>query len=396
MKWKSLEDLPIAGNRVLVRVDINVPFKNGRVSDATRINRIFPTIRDIRDMGGKVVLMAHLGRPRGRVLPEFSLANLLSELQYALNCKVCLVDAIDSADAPARAAIIPDDSVALLENTRFHPGEESNCPSFAASLARFGDIFCNDAFSASHRAHASTEGIAHLLPNCAGRLLQAELSALNSVLGRPERPLAAIVGGAKVSTKLAVLKHLVGKTDYLIVGGGMANTFHLANGLEVGKSLSEVGMLELVGEIAAAAKQARCEIVIPVDIVIAEEFRAGANSRTVSASKCPNDAMILDCGPATVRRISDVLCYCRTLLWNGPLGAFEIEPFDHATSALAAEAASLTRQGKLLTVAGGGDTVAALRHSGHMESFSYVSTAGGAFLEWMEGKVLPGIRALES
>ena len=395
MKWKSLDDLPVAGKRVLVRVDINVPFQNGRVSDATRIVKILPTIRDIRDKGGSVVLMSHFGRPRGRAIPELSLANLMPELRDALGCDVHLIEAIETDDAPERAASISRNSVALLENTRFYSGEESNCPSFAASLARFGDIFCNDAFSASHRAHASTEGVARLLPSCAGRLLQAELSALNSALGSPDRPLAALVGGAKVSTKLAVLENLVAKVDYLIVGGGMANTFLLANGQEIGNSLSEKSMLGLVRNIVAAAKNAGCETIIPIDIVVAREFRARARSRTVAADKCPEDAMILDCGPATVRRISELFVRCRTLLWNGPLGAFEIEPFDRATNAVADEAARLTCQGKLLTVAGGGDTVSALKHSGNFESFSFVSTAGGAFLEWMEGKTLPGIKSLE-
>ena len=394
MRWKTLEDFPLAGRRVLVRVDINVPFQNGKVSDSTRIDRISPTVAKIRGKGGRVVLMAHLGRPKGRPSPEFSLANLIPELSNALGCEVGIIEGIEDADAPERASEVAGNGVALIENTRFFPGEESNCTQFAANLARFGDIYCNDAFSASHRAHASTEGVARLLPACAGLLLEAELSALNSALGQPDRPLAALVGGAKVSTKLSVLENLVGQVDFLIVGGGMANTFLLAEGYEIGKSLAESEMLGIVGEVYSAARSADCKIVIPADAVVARDFRPGASSRTVPAGECPSDSMILDCGPATVAHIAELLARCRTLLWNGPLGAFEIKPFDRATNALAAEVAMLTSQGKLLSVAGGGDTVAALRNAGQLDAFSYVSTAGGAFLEWMEGKELPGIAAL--
>ena len=396
MSWKSLDDIPLNGKRVLVRVDINVPIQNGRISDTTRINKILPTIRDIRDRGGRVVLLAHLGRPKGHASPELSLAKLVSSLSTALACDIFFIEDIENINAPERAASIPPERVALLENTRFYPGEERNCPDFSALLARFGDIYCNDAFSASHRAHASTEGIARLLPSCAGRLLEAELTALHSALDQPERPLSALVGGSKVSTKLAVLENLVKKADFLIVGGGMANTFLLAEGREIGSSLVESGMLGIVRDVVSAAKKAGCEIAIPIDLVIAREFRAGAQSRTVPANSCPEGMMILDCGPETIQRISKLLAKCRTFLWNGPVGAFEIEPFDKATNAIASVAASLTRQGKLLTVAGGGDTVSALRHAGKLEEFSYVSTAGGAFLEWMEGKDLPGIAALSS
>jgi len=395
MAWKTLDDIDMAGKVVLVRVDINVPVENGRVTDATRIERIVPTITDILAKGGKPVLLAHFGRPGGKVVPALSLRVVIPALEKALGRKVAFAD--DCIGLPAKqavAAMSPGD-VLLLENTRFHPGETTNDPMMAASLAALGDIFVDDAFSTAHRAHASNVGIARLLPSAAGRLMQAELTALESALGNPQRPVVAVVGGAKVSTKLELLGNLVSKVNYLVIGGGMANTFLAANGIDVGKSLAEHDMTGIAREITLKAKAADCEIVLPVDVVVAREFKPGAASQTVAADACPPDAMILDAGPKTVARIDQVFETCRTLIWNGPLGAFEIPPFDAATNAAAHKAAELTTAGRLISVAGGGDTVAALNISGAADKFTYVSTAGGAFLEWMEGKTLPGVAVLQ-
>jgi phosphoglycerate kinase len=392
MGWKSLDDMDLKGKRALVRVDINVPFENGQVSDTTRIDRIVPTINDILAAGGTPILMAHFGRPKGKLVPEMSLRITLPALEAALGRRVTFIE------KPSREAInaMPYDSVVLLENTRFTPMEEANDPAMAKFLASLGDVYCNDAFSAAHRAHASTEGVAHLLPSCAGRLMAEELGALDQALGNPQRPVVAVVGGAKVSTKLDLLGNLVSKVDHLVIGGGMANTFLAAQGINVGKSLCEHDLADTARDILKKAEAAGCEVILPRDIVVAREFKAGAANETLAPDACPADAMILDAGPATVAYIVEVLEKAKTLVWNGPLGAFEIAPFDAATNAAAAKAAELSRAGKLISVAGGGDTVAALNQAGSAQDFTYISTAGGAFLEWMEGKTLPGVAALDA
>ena len=395
MDWKTLDDMDLAEKIVLVRVDINVPVEAGRVTDATRIEKIVPTIKDIQKKGGRPVLLAHFGRPKGKVVPEMSLKVTLPALEAALGQKVAFAeDCVGAAAKKAVAAMSPGD-VLLLENTRFHEGEEKNDPVFAAGLAALGNAYVNDAFSAAHRAHASTEGVAHLMPACAGRLMEAELKALNAALGDPQRPVTAVVGGAKVSTKLELLGNLVAKVDHLVIGGGMANTFLVAQGVDVGKSLAEHDMADTAREILAKAKETGCKIHLPSDVVVAREFREGAPSEVVAADACPSDAMILDAGPKSVEEIGRVFEASRTLIWNGPLGAFEIAPFDAATNAAARKAADLTQAGRLTSVAGGGDTVAALNKAGVAGDFSYISTAGGAFLEWMEGKALPGVVALQ-
>ena len=390
MAWKTLDDMDLAGKVVLTRVDINVPMEAGEVTDATRIEKIVPTVRYILAKGGKVVLLAHFGRPKGEVVPEMSLRRVQPALESALARHVTFIE------RPSRAAIdaLPAGAVVLLENTRFTPMEEANDPAMAQFLASLGDIYCNDAFSAAHRAHASTEGVAKLLPNCAGRLMEEELRALNAALGAPVRPVVAVVGGAKVSSKLELLGNLVTKVDHLVIGGGMANTFLVARGVEVGTSLAERDMAPIALEILSKAKAAGCQVHLPVDIVVAREFKAGAASAVLSVGDCPADAMILDAGPKTVEELRGVFAACKTLIWNGPLGAFEIPPFDKATHAAAQAAAALTRAGKLISVAGGGDTVAALNQAGAADDFTFISTAGGAFLEWMEGKVLPGVAAI--
>ena len=394
MAWKTLDDIDLAGRRVLTRVDINVPVESGVVTDTTRIDRIVPTIRDILARGGKPILLAHFDRPKGRVVPEMSLAQVLPALEAALGRKVAFAAAcIGPTAATAVGAMQPGD-VLLLENTRFHPGEEANDPAFAAALATLGDVYCNDAFSAAHRAHASTEALARLLPSCAGRLMAEELAALDRALGHPERPVTAIVGGAKVSTKLDLLGNLVTRVNHLAIGGSMANTFLAALGHPVGTSLCEHDLADTARAIIERARTAGCEVHLPRDIVVARAFAAHAPHETLAPGACPADAMILDAGPATVAHLSDVLRGSRTLVWNGPLGAFELPPFDAATMALARAAAGLTQAGRLVSVAGGGDTVAALNAAGVAGQFSYVSTAGGAFLEWMEGKELPGVAAL--
>ncbi|MGH1329668.1 MAG: phosphoglycerate kinase [Paracoccaceae bacterium] len=396
MSWKTLDDFDLAGKSVLTRVDINVPVENGAVTDATRIERIIPTVRDILARGGKPILAAHFGRPKGKTVPEMSLAIVLPALEKALGQKVIFADISNGKTTKSYVAAMEAGDVILMENLRFHPGEEKNDPGFAAELAALADIYCNDAFSAAHRAHASTEGIAKLLPSCAGRLMQAELSALEAALGAPRRPVVALVGGAKVSTKLDLLANLVRKVEYLVIGGGMANTFLAAKGITVGKSLCEHDLAETARDILKKADEAGCEIILPLDIVVAREFKAGAASETLPVEACPAEAMILDAGPLSVARIKEVFEASQTLIWNGPLGAFEIPPFNTATDAAAANAAERTRAGKLISVAGGGDTVAALNQAGAADDFTYISTAGGAFLEWMEGKTLPGVAALEA
>ncbi|WP_425038845.1 phosphoglycerate kinase [Primorskyibacter sp. S187A] len=396
MSWKTLDDMTLSGQRVLVRVDINVPMDAGRVTDATRIERIAPTIRDILAAGGKPILLAHFGRPKGQRVAEMSLQHLVPALEDTLGAPV--VFAADCVGDAAQAVVdaLQPGQIALLENTRFHAGEEKNDPALALQMAALGDIYCNDAFSAAHRAHASTEGLARHLPSCAGRLMQAELSALEAALGTPERPVTAVVGGAKVSTKLDLLGNLVEKVDTLVIGGGMANTFLAAQGIGVGTSLAEHDMTETASDILAKAQTLGCTILLPTDIVVARAFEANAPNETLPVDACPQDAMILDAGPASVARISEALKASKTLIWNGPLGAFEITPFDAATNAAAREAAALSASGALVSVAGGGDTVAALNQAGAADSFTYISTAGGAFLEWMEGKELPGVAALSN
>ncbi len=395
MSWKTLDDMSLGGKTVLTRVDINVPVENGRVTDATRIERIKPTIDDILAAGGKPVLMAHFGRPGGKPDAEFSLGQLREAVEATIGHPVVFCEETVGDKAKAAIAALPAGSVLLLENTRFNAGETANDADFAAALADLGDIYCNDAFSTAHRAHASTEGIARQLPSCAGRLMQAELSALEAALSKPEHPVVAVVGGAKVSTKLDLLGNLIPKVDQIVIGGGMANTFLAAQGIDVGKSLCEHDLADTARDIMARAKAANCELILPVDVVVAWEFAANTKSETVAADACPADAMILDAGPQSVEEVGKVFAAAKTLVWNGPLGAFEIVPFNMATDAAALKAAELTRAGSLRSVAGGGDTVAALNNSGAAKDFSYISTAGGAFLEWLEGKTLPGVAALE-
>jgi phosphoglycerate kinase len=395
--FRTLDDIgDVTGRRVLVRVDLNVPMADGKVTDATRIERVAPTITELAEKGARVILLAHFGRPKGAPTPEFSLQPIAAATGAVLGRPVgfaadCVGDVAEDAVAAMR-----DGDILLLENTRFHKGEEKNDPEFAGALAKNGDLYVNDAFSAAHRAHASTEGLARLLPAFAGRTMQAELAALEAGLGNPKRPVVAIVGGAKVSTKIDLLSNLVGKVDALVIGGGMANTFLAARGVDVGKSLCEHDLAETAREIADKARQAGCEIVLPVDGVVAREFKAGAENRTLPVGEVPPDGMILDVGPQSIATVNGWIDRAATLVWNGPLGAFEIEPFDRATVAVAIHAAGRTRTGDLVSVAGGGDTVAALNHAGVADDFTYVSTAGGAFLEWMEGKPLPGVDVLRA
>lgn len=394
MAWKTLDQIDLEGKKVLTRVDINVPMDGPVVTDATRIEKIVPTVKTILAAGGLPILLAHFGRPKGKVVPEMSLARLIPALQSSLQTTVAFAEDCIGPKVQAAAKALQTGEVLLLENTRFYPEEERNEAAFVSALAQVGDVYCNDAFSAAHRAHASTEGLARVLPACAGRLMAAELSALESALGTPKRPVVAVVGGAKVSTKLDLLGNLVEKVDHLVIGGGMANTFLAAQGVGVGKSLAEHEMTETALAILAKAKTAGCEIILPSDIVVAQEFAAHAPNQTLPVQDCPADAMILDAGPRTVARIAACFEQAKTLIWNGPLGAFEIAPFDGATNAAATRAAQLSATGKLTSVAGGGDTVAALNKAGAAKDFSYISTAGGAFLEWMEGKTLPGVAAL--
>jgi len=394
--FKTLDDLgDVAGKRVLLRVDLNVPVKDGEVTDTTRIDRVAPTITELSDKGAKVILLAHFGRPKGKPDPEASLRPIAHAVEAVLDQRVHF--APDCIGEPAKQAVdeMADGDILLLENTRFHAGEEKNDDEFTRALAENGDIYVNDAFSAAHRAHASTEGLARHLPAYAGRTMQAELEALEKGLGNPNRPVVAIVGGAKVSTKIDLLTNLVKKVDGLVIGGGMANTFLAARGTAIGKSLCEYDLAETAKQIMIDAATAGCAIILPVDAVVARKFEAGAESETVDIAAVPDDAMILDVGPKSVEKVKEWLERAQTVVWNGPLGAFEIEPFDRATVAVAKYAAERTREGLLVSVAGGGDTVAALNHADVADDFSYVSTAGGAFLEWMEGKALPGVAALE-
>lgn len=395
MGWKTLDEMDLNGKRVLVRVDINVPVLDGAVTDDTRIKRIVPTVQDILAAGGKPILLAHFGRPKGERRENLSLKQLIPTLQAAFGAEVLFAADCVGHEAELAAQELQPGQVLLLENTRFHATETKNDPDLAAGMARLGDVYCNDAFSAAHRAHSSTEAIARLLPACAGRLMQAELQALEGALGAPKRPVTAVVGGAKVSTKLELLGNLIEKVDFLVIGGGMANTFLVAQGISVGKSLAEREMKDTAADILAKAESSGCKIVLPTDVVVAEKFEANAPHQVLPSDQCPDGDMILDAGPDSVAAISDIFAQSQTLIWNGPLGAFELEPFDEATNAAALKAAALTRSGQLISVAGGGDTVAALNASGAAADFSYISTAGGAFLEWMEGKTLPGVAALE-
>ncbi|CAN5426569.1 phosphoglycerate kinase [soil metagenome] len=393
--FKTLDDIgDVRGKRVLVREDLNVPMAGGVVSDDTRLTATLPTVTELADKGAIVLILAHFGRPKGQRNAEMSLAPVVGPYSEVLGRPVAFIDDCQGDAAATAVAMLQPGNIAVLENTRFHAGEEKNDSAFVAAIARLGDLYVNDAFSAAHRAHASTEGLAHVLPAYAGRAMEAELVALDKALGNPEHPVAAVVGGAKVSSKLDVLQHLVTKVDHLIIGGGMANTFLAARGVDVGKSLCEHDLTGTAEAIFDAAERANCIIHLPYDVVVAKEFRANPPTRTVNVHEVAADEMILDIGPAATEALADVLKNCRTLVWNGPLGAFETPPFDTATVALARTAAALTRDGSLVSVAGGGDTVAALNQAGAAGDFTFVSTAGGAFLEWMEGKELPGVAAL--
>jgi phosphoglycerate kinase len=396
--FKTLDDLPgdLGGKRVLVRVDLNVPMQGASVTDDTRLRAMLPTVLELSDRGAIVLLLSHFGRPKGQSRPDMSTAQLVMPIARLTGRSVRFVEDCQGPEAERAVMTMLPGNIGVLENTRFHSGEEANDPALAKAMAALGDFYVDDSFSTAHRAHASTEGVTHYLPSFAGRAMEAELKALQRALGDPERPVAAVVGGAKVSTKLAVLGHLVGKVDHLIIGGGMANTFLAARGVNVGKSLCEHDLTGEADAIFERADAAGCTIHLPYDVVVAKEFAPNPPSlRTCNVHEVQPDEMILDIGPAAVEALADVLKNCRTLVWNGPLGAFETPPFDAATVALAKTAAALTKEGSLVSVAGGGDTVAALNHAGVAQDFTFVSTAGGAFLEWMEGRTLPGVAALE-
>lgn len=395
--FKTLDMIgDVTGKRVLVRVDLNVPMADGKVTDLTRIERVAPTIKELSDKGAKVILLAHFGRPKDGPDPSQSLKPVAAATAEVLSRKVAFAEDCIGDKASAAVGAMKNGDILCLENTRFHKAEEKNDPAFVKALAANGDLFVNDAFSAAHRAHASTEGLAHHMPAYAGRTMQAELEALEKGLGNPVRPVVAVVGGAKVSSKIDLLQNLVKKVDALVIGGGMANTFLAAQGINVGKSLCEHDLAETAKAIMAEAKKSGCAIVLPEDGVVAKEFRAGADNETVDIGFIPADGMVLDVGPKTVKAVAHWIDKANTLVWNGPLGAFEIAPFDKATVAAAKEAARETKAGKLVSVAGGGDTVAALNHAGVADDFTYISTAGGAFLEWMEGKPLPGVEILKA
>ena len=393
-RFRTLDGMDVRGKRVLLRADLNVPVQDGRITDLTRIERLAPTIRELSGKGARVIVCSHFDRPKGKVVPSMSLAPMAEALGRVLKRDVAFAPDCIGPEAEAAANGLADGEVLLLENTRFHKGEEANDPAMSAGLARLAEVYVNDAFSAAHRAHASTEGVAKLLPAYAGRLMEAELKALDAALGRPARPVVAIVGGAKVSTKLDLLGNLVKKVDVLVIGGAMANTFLAAQGHAMGKSLQEAEMHDTARAILDGAKAANCEILLPVDLVVAEEFKPNPPTRTVAVAGVPAGSMALDVGPQTEQAIEQRLRGASTLVWNGPLGAFEIPPFDTATVAVAEIVASLTQSGALKSIGGGGDTVAALRHAGVAERMTYISTAGGAFLEWLEGKTLPGVAAL--
>jgi phosphoglycerate kinase len=393
--FRTLDDVDVKGKRVLLRVDLNVPMEHGRVTDATRLERVAPTILEISDKGGKVILLAHFGRPKGRDAKE-SLRPVAAALAEVLNKPVGFADDCVGEAAEKAVAAMKDGDILCLENTRFHKEEEKNDPAFVAQLARLGDIWVNDAFSAAHRAHASTEGLGHKLPAYAGRTMQAELDALAKALDAPARPVIAIIGGAKVSTKIDLLENLVSKVDALVIGGGMANTFLFAQGIAIGKSLAEKDLAPTALRIFEKANAANCAIILPVDAVVAFQFAAHAPSHAYGLDAIPADGMILDVGPLSIERVRAAIDDAATLVWNGPLGAFEMPPFDRGTVAAAKHAAERAKAKKLVAVAGGGDTVAALNQAGVAGDFSYVSTAGGAFLEWMEGKPLPGVEVLRT
>ena len=397
MTYRTLDDAPsLAGKTALVRVDFNVPMEGGRVTDGTRLRVALPTINKLRDAGAKVALLAHFDRPKGQRVPAMSLKPVVDDLAQLLGAPVRFAEDCVGEEAQTVIADLDAGGVVLLENVRFHAGEEKNDPAFARQLAELGDVYVNDAFSAAHRAHASTEGLARLLPAYAGESMRRELDALDAALGKPQKPVIGIVGGAKVSTKLDLLKNLVGKLDRLAIGGGMANTFLYAQGVDIGGSLAEKDMAETAREIMVEAKARGCELLLPVDMVVATEVKPGAAARTVRAGDALSaDDKILDAGPETVARLNAAMDVSKTLIWNGPLGVFEVPPFDAATVAAAKHAADLTKAGKLVAVAGGGDTVSALNHAGVSDDMTFVSTAGGAFLEWMEGKPLPGVEALQ-
>ena len=392
--YRTLDDLNVRGKRVLVRADLNVPIENGKVTDATRIERVAPTIRELVEKGGRVIVLSHFGRPKGKPNSEMSLKPLVEPLARAIGRAVSFAGDCVGAQAEQAVAGLKDGEVLLLENARFHAGEEKNDPDFAKRIADLGELYVNDAFSAAHRAHATTEGLAQLLPSAAGRGMEAELQALEQALSSPARPLVAVVGGAKVSTKLDLLGNLVGKVDALVIGGGMANTFLAALGKPVGKSLCEHDLGDTVRDILAKAEAAKCAIVLPEDVVVAEKFEANAPARTVEVDRVPADSMILDIGTRAIAALAAQFEAAKTVIWNGPLGAFETPPFDNGTVLAARQVAMLTKAGRLVSVAGGGDTVAALHKAGVADDFTYVSTAGGAFLEWLEGKDLPGVAAL--
>ena len=396
LPFATLDTLDPKGKRILLRVDLNVPMKDGQVSDQTRIERIIPTIRELAEKGGRVILLSHFDRPKGQVVPAMSLKPIATALATALGRPVNFAHDCIGPDAEAATRSLNDGEVLLLENTRFQPGEERNDAELSAALASLGDVYVNDAFSAAHRAHASTAGVASHLPSFGGRLMEAELQALYAALENPERPVGAIVGGAKISTKLELLENLLDKVDMLAIGGAMANTFLAAQGLNVGKSLKEEDMFDTARQIMAQAKAKNCDLILPVDMIISEDFMAGAPTSTVPANAIPDGWMALDVGPETVKLLNSKLAGLKTLVWNGPLGVFELPPFDEGTNAVAQEAGRLTKAGKLKTVAGGGDTVSALRHAGVLHDMTYVSTAGGAFLEWLEGKILPGLTAIST
>lgn len=394
--FKTLDDMgDIAGKRVLVRVDLNVPMNDGAVADDTRLKAMVPTVLELADRGAFVLLLSHFGRPNGQKNPNLSLSLVVGGIEDALGRRIMFIPDCAGQGALDGLAVLRPGDIAVLENTRFHAGEERNDPTLVDAMALVGDLYVNDAFSAAHRAHASTEGLAHKLPAFAGRAMEAELDALEKALGNPEHPVAAVVGGAKVSTKLDVLQNLVKQVDHLIIGGGMANTFLAARGVNVGKSLCEHDLADTANQILEIADQAGCTVHLPYDVVVAKGFVANAPHRIVNVHEVAPEEMILDVGPAAIEALGDVLKTCKTLVWNGPLGAFETAPFDKATVALAKTAAALTKEGSLISVAGGGDTVAALNHAGVAQDFTFVSTAGGAFLEWMEGKALPGVEALK-
>jgi phosphoglycerate kinase len=390
LNLKTLEDYDVFGKKVLIRVDLNIPILNGLVTDITRLNRLIPTINFVLSHGGIPILLAHRGRPNGVIRKEMSLDIIVPHLEAELGKKVTF---INSNYLKETQKLSPND-VALLENLRFHSGEEKNDLCFARNLAELGELYVNDAFSVSHRAHSSTHALAQLLPNCIGKCLESELTALEAFLSNPTRPLTAVVGGAKISTKIELLFNLVSKTDNLIIGGGMANTFLQAKGFEIGKSLTQSSMLGVAKEILTKADKNGCKIYLPSDIVVSSELRENSGTEILPLTKCPKNSMILDAGPETIVEIQKVFKRTKTLIWNGPLGAFEVPPFDNATNKAAQLAAKLTKNGKMVSVAGGGDTISALKNSGEMSGFSYVSTAGGAFLEWLEGKPLPGISVI--